>query len=89
MQLDAFIRDRKLTDDSFAALLGPDVSAWAVRKWRYGQRIPRIGMQQRIAAATKNQVAPNDFVEAVLASERRRAEAASKGSTVENAGAAA
>lgn len=78
MQLDAFIRDRKLTDAEFAALLGTDVSAWAVRKWRYGQRIPRIDMQQRIAAATEDLVAPNDFVEAVLASKRRRAEAAAK-----------
>lgn len=85
MQLDAFIRDRKLTDESFAALLGPDVSAWAVRKWRYGQRIPRIGMQQRIAAATEFQVTPNDFVEAVLASERRRAEAVNKPSAPEAA----
>lgn len=78
MQLDAFIRDRSLTDESFAQLIGDDVSEWAVRKWRYGQRIPRPAMQRRIARATEGRVTPNDFVDAVMASDRRREEAAAR-----------
>jgi DNA-binding transcriptional regulator YdaS (Cro superfamily) len=78
MQLDTFIREKSLTDESFALLLGEDVSEWAVRKWRYGQRIPRPTMQQRIAVATGGQVTPNDFLAAVVASGRRREEAAAK-----------
>ena len=78
MQLDAFIRDKSLTDESFAQLIGPDVSEWAVRKWRYGQRIPRPGMQQRISCATKGLVTPNDFLAAVVASGERREQAAAK-----------
>ncbi len=78
MQLDAFIRDKSLTDEGFAKLLGEDVSEWAVRKWRYGQRIPRPAMQQRIAKATEGKVTPNDFLDAVMASDQRREEAAAK-----------
>ncbi|WP_071000493.1 hypothetical protein [Methylobacterium sp. C1] len=78
MQLDAFIRERSLSDEGFAQILGDDVSEWAVRKWRYGQRIPRPAMQQRIAKATEGKVTPNDFLEAVMASDQRREEAAAK-----------
>ncbi|MCJ2085528.1 hypothetical protein MKK88_05900 [Methylobacterium sp. E-005] len=78
MQLDAFIREKSLTDEGFAKLLGPDVSEWAVRKWRYGQRIPRPTMQQRIAKTTNGAVTPNDFLAAVMASGQRREQAAAK-----------
>lgn len=72
MQLDAYIREQKLTDEGFAKLLGPSVSEWAVRKWRYGQRIPRFIMQKRILAVTAGAVTPSDLVEAVAESGRRR-----------------
>lgn len=75
MQLDDFICDQSLTNEGFAKLLGDDVSEWAVRKWRYGQRIPRPSMQQRICEATEGQVTANDFLAAVVASGQRRAEA--------------
>lgn len=78
MQLDAFIREKSLTDEGFAKLLGSDVSEWAVRKWRYGQRIPRPTMQQRIARATDGKVTSNDFLDAVMASDQRREEAAAR-----------
>ncbi|MFK5600220.1 XRE family transcriptional regulator [Methylobacterium sp. HMF5984] len=79
MQLDPYLREKKLTDESFAALLGPDVSTWAVRKWRYGQRVPRLAMQQRISAATEGAVTANDFVAAAIAADRRREDAAHTG----------
>jgi hypothetical protein len=77
MQLDTYIRGKKLTDESFAKLLGPDVSEWAVRKWRYGQRIPRLATQMRIATVTKNAVTANDFVAAASAADQRRTQTAS------------
>jgi hypothetical protein len=76
MQLDTYIRNNRLTDESFAKLLGPEVSEWAVRKWRYGQRIPRLATQMRIASVTKNAVTANDFVAAASAADQRRANAA-------------
>jgi len=89
MQLDAYLREKKLADESFAALLGSDVSAWGVRKWRYGQRIPRLAMQQRIAAATSGAVTANDFVAAAIAADRRREEAAAPADAPAQPGAAA
>ncbi len=88
MQLDAFICDQSLTNEGFAKLLGEDVSEWAVRKWRYGQRIPRPSMQQRISEATDGQVTANDFLAAVVASGQRRAEAEAR-RAAEASGAAA
>lgn len=72
MQLDTYIREQKLTDESFAKLLGPSVSEWAVRKWRYGQRIPRFTMQKRILEVTGGAVTANDLVEAVVEAGKRR-----------------
>ena len=72
MQLDAYLRENNLTNEAFATKIGADVSVWAVRKWRYGQRIPRLAMQGRIAHATGGAVTANDFVAAALASDQRR-----------------
>lgn len=72
MQLDAYIRERNLSDGSFAAMLGDGVSAWAVRKWRYGQRIPRLAQQIKIAEVTGNLVTSNDLVAAATAADARR-----------------
>ncbi|MER2263533.1 hypothetical protein [Methylobacterium oxalidis] len=79
MQLDAYIRENKLTDEGFARLLGPNVSEWAVRKWRYGQRIPRLAQQLRIAEVTHGAVTANDFVAAVIAADQRRVDAGASG----------
>jgi hypothetical protein len=73
MRLDTYLRNKRLTDESFAKLLGPDVSEWAVRKWRYGQRIPRLALQLRITEVTKNAVTANDLVAAANAAGQRRA----------------
>ncbi len=73
MQLDAYLRENDLTDESFARRLGPGVSAWAVRKWRYGQRVPRPALQRRIRDATDGKVTSNDLLEAVEAAEARQA----------------
>jgi DNA-binding transcriptional regulator YiaG len=73
MQLDAYLRANDLTDEDFAKILGPGVSAWAVRKWRYGQRIPRLAQQLRIREVTKNKVTANDLIAAAQACVSRQA----------------
>jgi hypothetical protein len=67
MQLDAYLRENDLTDEGFAKILGAGVSAWAVRKWRYGQRIPRLAQQKRIREATSGLVTSNDLLAAAEA----------------------
>lgn len=73
MQLDAYLRENDLTDEGFAQILGPGVSAWAVRKWRYGQRIPRLAQQKRIREATQGLVTSNDLLAAAEACADRQA----------------
>ena len=53
-----------LDDQSMADRLGLNVSPWAVRKWRYGQRVPRPKMLARLREATDGAVTPNDFIAA-------------------------
>lgn len=64
MKLAAYMEAQGLDDAAMAARIGPDVSSWAVRKWRYGQRIPRLGMQRRILDATAGAVTPQDHFDA-------------------------
>ena len=60
MKLSAFMQKQNLDDASFARLLG-DCQTTAVRKWRLGERFPRIEQLRRIAEITNNEVTPNDF----------------------------
>lgn len=61
MQLHDWLSARNIDDDAFADMVG-GVSAHAVRKWRYRERIPRSEEQKRIYAVTEGGVTPNDFV---------------------------
>ncbi|MGO4449066.1 hypothetical protein AB4Y96_09075 [Phyllobacterium sp. TAF24] len=38
-----------------------DISPSGVRKWMYGERIPRPDQMRRLAFATNGEVMPNDF----------------------------
>ncbi|KMO29903.1 hypothetical protein VQ03_28955 [Methylobacterium tarhaniae] len=69
MKLAAYMEAQGLDDAAMAARIGPDVSPWAVRKWRYGQRIPRLGMLKRISDVTAGAVTAQDHFNA--ASEAR------------------
>ncbi|MGY2052932.1 helix-turn-helix domain-containing protein [Methylobacterium sp. JK268] len=64
MKLAAYMEAEGLDDAAMAARIGPDVSSWAVRKWRYGQRMPRLAMQRRISAVTGGQVTAQDHFDA-------------------------
>ena len=66
MDLTSFMKVNSLDDAAMAALIG-GCSASAVKKWRYGERIPRSDHLRRIATATGGQVTPNDFLGAALA----------------------
>lgn len=64
MQLSTYMAEHKLDDAAFAALVGNGCSEWTVRKWRYGQRVPRPEMQARIHDTTKGAVTVADLVAA-------------------------
>ncbi|WP_132277044.1 helix-turn-helix transcriptional regulator [Neorhizobium sp. JUb45] len=53
--------DNDISDDSFADLVG-GVSVSGVKKWRYGERVPRPEQMRRIAEVTHGAVCPNDFI---------------------------
>ncbi|WP_442907408.1 helix-turn-helix domain-containing protein [Kaistia sp. MMO-174] len=59
MKLAAYLLTHRLTNDAFGAKVG--ASPAAVRKWRYGERIPRPEQMSRIAAATGGEVTAADF----------------------------
>lgn len=60
MKLSEFMRDAKLDDDAMAAKVG--CSAGAVRKWRYGERMPRPDQMIRLREATDGAVTADDFL---------------------------
>lgn len=59
MTLSEYMRNSQLDDEAMASLLG--CSAGAVKKWRYGERVPRPDQLKRIAEVTGHQVTANDF----------------------------
>lgn len=61
MKLDEFMKAQNLDFAAMASLIG-DCSEHAVKKWFYGERMPRPGQMQRIVAATNGSVTPNDFM---------------------------
>lgn len=62
MTLAEYLDKHDLTDEAFARQLG-DVSPFAVKKWRYRERVPRITTMLRIEQETKGKVAPKDWAE--------------------------
>lgn len=60
MKLINYLSEQKMSDGDFASLVG--VSSHGVRKWKYGERIPRADQMRKIAEATGGKVQPNDFI---------------------------
>lgn len=60
MKLKDYLQQHQITEIEFAALVGR--SRWAVRKWKYGQRVPRANELLAISSATNGAVTPNDFL---------------------------
>ena len=60
MTLHDYLNSKSLSDAEMAITLG--CSEGAVRKWRYGQRTPRIEQMRKIQECTDGLVSPNDFL---------------------------
>jgi DNA-binding transcriptional regulator YdaS (Cro superfamily) len=60
MKLLAYLQSNRIADADFAAHIG--VSEGAVRKWKYGERIPRAEAMVQVLRATNGAVTPNDFL---------------------------
>jgi len=61
MKLGSYMSERDLGDAAMAAQIG-GCSASAVRKWRYGHRVPRAPVIIRIRQITGGLVTANDFI---------------------------
>lgn len=59
MRLAEYLRTNNLDDAAFGAVVGS--SEGAVKKWRYGERIPRPDQMARIREATGGAVTADDF----------------------------
>ncbi|MBZ9939173.1 hypothetical protein LB518_22945 [Mesorhizobium sp. BR1-1-16] len=59
MKLIDYLRSNRISNEEFGLKIG--ASAAAVRKWRYGERIPRPEQMARITAETNGDVRAQDF----------------------------
>lgn len=62
MKLIDYLRDQKISDEEFAAKIGR--SKHGVRKWMYGQRLPRPAELAAIRTITGGKVTLDDFLPA-------------------------
>lgn len=60
MTLHEFMKLASLSDTDMASKLG--CSEGAVKKWRYGERVPRVDQLRRIHEITNGAVTANDFI---------------------------
>ncbi|MCX5581456.1 hypothetical protein [Kaistia terrae] len=60
MKLTSYLSDNKIDEKAFGAQLG--VSEFAVRKWRYGQRVPNVATIQLISEITGGKVGFPDWL---------------------------
>ncbi|GFE73475.1 hypothetical protein NTCA1_11240 [Novosphingobium sp. TCA1] len=63
-----FLSDRSMTAEGFAADKG--FSAWSVRHWARGNKMPSLSSQIEIETATDGAVAPTDWLAWSLANSR-------------------
>lgn len=62
MKLGTYLKEAKLDEAAFSALSGGVFSPEAVRKWRFGARVPRPKQMALIAQLTGGKVSANDFM---------------------------
>ena len=62
MTLADYLRQQSLTPEEFGRLIGR--SPGLVKKWRYGERLPRLPELLEIERLTNGAVTANDFVAA-------------------------
>jgi DNA-binding transcriptional regulator YdaS (Cro superfamily) len=80
MKLIAYMRVKKLDDEAMASRVG-GVTRHAVKKWMYGERMPRPEQIAAIAKITGGKVTLSDWIEqaAERSAARKSAAAASSG----------
>ena len=61
MKLAQYLTDKNISPEQFAASMG-GLSASGIRKWIYGERMPRPEQMRKIADLTGGLVEPNDFI---------------------------
>lgn len=61
MKLSSYMTEKGIQPRELAEMLG-DASESGVRKWMYGERVPRPEQMRRIAEITSGKVQPNDFI---------------------------
>jgi hypothetical protein len=62
MKLLDWMKRQKLTDATLAAALGDGATALSVKKWKYGETLPRPADIVRLEEITAGGVALRDFV---------------------------
>ena len=60
-KLTEFLREKRLTDAGFAALIG--VNQTTVTRWRRRRVTPSPSAMRKIARETNGAITPNDFIE--------------------------
>lgn len=61
MKLAQYLTDKNISPEQFAADMG-GLSVSGIRKWMYGERVPRPDQMRKIAELTGGLVEPNDFI---------------------------
>lgn len=61
MKLAQYLTDKNISPEQFAADMG-GLSISGIRKWMYGERVPRPDQMRKIAELTGGLVQPNDFI---------------------------
>lgn len=61
MKLAHYLIEKNITPEQFASNM-EGISVSGVRKWMYGERVPRPDQMRKIADVTGGLVEPNDFI---------------------------
>lgn len=69
MKLIDWMRSKGFDDFAVAQMHG-DCTAFAVKKWKYGERTPRNAQMRRLSEISEGSVTANDFVGVVSEPER-------------------
>ena len=62
MKLLDYMKSHSLSDAQVAEMIGARVSDGAVKKWKYGERVPRLPEMLRLGEITDGAVLPKDFM---------------------------
>ena len=64
MKLLTYMKQHNISDGDMASMVGDRVTIRAVRKWKYGETVPRLPELLRLEEVTGGAVIPKDFMPA-------------------------